>query len=409
MSPLLVVALVVFLEGLSFGVILPVLQPFAERLGGGAAWAGILFAAATLPRVFTAPAWGRLSDRVGRRPAMTVVAVGTTGASLLWAMCVRLDGVLFSGLIWLLISRTVYGLFAAQSVLGMAVASDVSSPARRSAAMGALGAAFGLAFTIGPALGGWFAQRFGQAEIGWLAGGLQALSVLLIVTRLRETRPQAAAGAYRSPLFARPRTLFHLAAIPAVTALIAVTVLSTAAYSVLFPTFPALAQTWYGWDVGNVGWALSVFGLVGALVQGGMIRPAVRRMGERTVAATGLVILGLGLLAVAYHPGVTGFWLALVLVAAGTGFCVPTITGLMSLSVPEHDQGAVHGLNQSATSIGRTLGFATSGIVFQHVGPTATYAGAAIIAAAGLMLLSVVRSSTVHAADAIEATADEIP
>lgn len=408
MSPLLVVALVVFLEGLSFGIILPVLEPFAERLGGGETWAGILFAAATLPRIVTAPLWGRFSDRFGRRQAMTLVALGTTSASVLWALSGRLDGILVSGLIWLLISRLIYGLFAAQSVLGMAVASDVSTPARRAAAMGSLGAAFGLAFTIGPALGGWFAGRFGHPSIGWFSGALQAASVLLILAALRETRPVARASP--SDLFVPPRKMMHLTLVPMIAALVAVTIISTAAYSVLFPTFTQLTQSRYGWDMAAAGRALSVFGLVGALVQGGLIRPAVRRLGEKPVAVLGLATLAAGLLTMALPTAVGGLWLALTLVAIGTGLCVPTVTSLMSTSVPEHDQGAIHGMNQSATSVGRTLGFAFSGAAFEHLGPSPTYAGAAIAAAASLVLLSIARVRSRAQSDrAIEATADEIP
>jgi DHA1 family tetracycline resistance protein-like MFS transporter len=412
MPPLLAAALVVFLEGLAFGVILPVLTPFTQQLGGNATWAGFLFAAATLPRVVFAPLWGRLSDRWGRRPTLAVIITGTTLASVLWALTLSLDGVVMSALVWLLVSRLLYGVFAAQSVLGMAVASDVSDPSRRAAAMGVLGAAFGLAFTLGPAIGGHFAETFGMVNVGWLAGGLQFASIFVVFGLLRETLPGDPARAADSDIFARPRSAVHLAAMPIIATLIAVGIISTAAYSVMFPTFPPLTEAWYGWNTDDVGFALSVFGLIGAFVQGGLIRPLARRIGNKGTAILGLALLVAGLFWVAIHPPTTaGLWGALSLMAVGTGLCVPTITALMSLSVNERDQGTVHGLNQSATSIGRTVGFLASGAIFEHISRSATYytGGAAALLSLLMLLLIRPRQARPDGDKAIEATADESP
>lgn len=401
MPPLISAALVVFLEGLSFGIVLPVLTPFAEELHGSETWAGILFAAATLPRVVCAPMWGKLSDHWGRRPTMAVVVVGTTSASVLWALTTTLDGFLMSGLMWLLVARTLYGLFAAQSVLGLAVASDVSDASKRAAAMGVLGAAFGLAFTLGPAIGGYFAEHFGSVNIGWLAGAVQFSSIFIILGLLRETRPDTLAEAEAHDVFARPKSLLNLAAVPVVFWLMLVCIIATASYSLMFPTVQPLSEMWYGWDKGDVGLALSFFGLLGAFVQGGMIRPTVKRLGEKTTAMMGLVMLAAGMGWLATHPaGTGGLWGSLSLMALGTGFCVPTITGLMSLSVHERDQGAVHGLNQSATAVGRTFGFGLSGALFEHVSAAATYTTGGIGAALSLLMLLVLkRPAKTHAVE----------
>lgn len=388
MPPLFAAALVVFLEGLSFGIVLPVVTPFVEQLHGTERWAGFIFAAATLPRVFCAPLWGKLSDHMGRRPVMALVVIGTTTASIMWALTTRLDGFLFSGLVWLLIARTIYGLFAAQSVLGLAVASDVSDASKRAAAMGVLGAAFGLAFTLGPAIGGYFAVHFGAVNIGWLAGSVQICSLPVILLLLRETLPKTLEEAEEHDVFAHPKSILHLATVPVVLWLILVCVIATAAYSLMFPTIQPLTEKWYDWHMGDVGVALSIFGLIGAFVQGGMIRPTVKRLGEKTTALLGLALLGIGMIWLGTHPiSHVALWAALSLMAIGTGFSVPTLTGLMSLSVDERDQGAVHGLNQSATSIGRTLGFGASGLLFVHSAPLTYYTGGLASLAALLMLL----------------------
>ncbi len=394
MPPLLAAALIVFFEGLGFGVVLPVLTPFAKQLGGGTDWAGVLFALSTLPRIVCGPLSGRLSDWIGRKRALAIVTVGTLAASLQWAYCVKLDGVVLSALGWLLVSRAIYGLFASQSVLCLAVASDVSTPAKRASAMGAVGAAFGVAFTIGPAIGGWFAHAYGAQNIGWVAAASQMMSLLVILFLLKETHPHhTPKDDTESVAYVKPTAILRLAAHPLVMWLMIITTLSTVAYSIMLPTYPALADLWYRWDQKQIGYAFAVFGLVGAIVQGGMIRPTVKRMGEKATAIMGLIILAAGLLLIAAQPGTVGFWSATILMALGTGFANPAITTLMSLSATEHDQGAIHGLNYSATSLGRGAGYLVGGFVFAQISPSAAYytAGAASLLAFVMLLTTKIR------------------
>jgi len=224
MPPLLVAAIVVLLEGLAFGVILPVLPEFVERLGGGSAWAGIAFALATAPRVVCAPLWGKLSEIRGRRLSLVLVSLGTMSASIVWAYCGQLGEIAFGGLVWLMISRALYGLFAAQSVLGLAVASDVSTPEKRAGAMGVVGAAFGIAFTVGPWVGGEFAHAYSEAAVGWLMAAFQLGSVIVVLTLLKETHPEHAPGEVderveQAGVYVRPSRLMALVFAPAVTLL----------------------------------------------------------------------------------------------------------------------------------------------------------------------------------------------
>jgi MFS family permease len=416
MPPLLAAALIVFFEGLGFGVILPVLTKFAGTLGGGTDWAGVLFAISTLPRIVCGPLSGRLSDHIGRRWALAIVTVGTFTASLLWVYAGQEHTFLFSGLIWLLISRAVYGLCASQSVLSLAVASDVSTPAKRASAMGAVGAAFGVAFTIGPAIGGWFSSNYGAANIGWLSAASQFLSLGVIFVLLKETHPHhTPKDDVESVAYVPATKVLHLAARPLVQWLMIVTCLATIAYSIMLPTFTKLTELWYGWNEERTGYAFAVFGLVGAFVQGGMIRPTVKRIGEKATALTGCAILAAGLFLIALHPGIPGFWAATVLMALGVGFASPAITTLMSLAVGEQDQGAIHGLNYSATSLGRGSGYLIGGFAFAHLSaPTAfgangaggAYAIAAAAALLSLVMLAVSKAkSHHHAAPAAEVAA----
>ncbi|MEX0742534.1 MAG: MFS transporter, partial [Phycisphaeraceae bacterium] len=263
---------------------------------------------------------------------------------------------------------------------------------------GALGAAFGLAFTAGPAIGGYIASTFSPTSVGYLAAMLQLASLGLIFLALKETHPPtpptssaAKRDADEVPVdgdaFVAPKSLLHLITFPAVAWMLTICLLGTAAYSVLFPTFPALADDWYGWSVARVGAALSVFGLVGAFVQGGMIRPTIKRLGERATAQLGLAILAAGLLWIATQPGEGGFWTAAILMAIGTGFSVPAVMAMLSLAVSETDQGSVHGLTQSATAGGRAVGYLIGGTLFTAISPAFAYATAGIVAVAMVAML----------------------
>lgn len=398
MPALLVAALVVFFEGLSFAVTLPTLEPFTLSLGGSKIWVGLLFAIATAPRIFLTPLWGQAADQHGRKPMLIIATTGTAIGSLLWLGSITLGSYLFTGLIWLTIARFVVGIFSAQSVLSMAVASDVSKPEKRAAAFGALGAGFGIAFAIGPYLGGLIQQTWSLSAIGGAACCMQVLSITLIATCLKETREQHADPTDPTQLedtdaiMPKPATLLEVASFKSVTPLLFICIIGTASYAVLFPTLTGLTANWYNFTITDAGIALSVFGLVGAFVQGGVIRPMSKRLGDKITALTGLLFTAVGLTWLASMPPITGFWASMSITAIGTGLSVPAITALTSKAVTPEHQGAVHGLNQSATATGRAIGFGISGFIAQFFGVNMLYFAAAalgIIAAFYLFSLKV--------------------
>jgi DHA1 family tetracycline resistance protein-like MFS transporter len=383
MPVVFLISLVVFFEGLAFGAILPVLTKYSGQFGGGPAIAGLMFAFLTAPRAIMNPLWGRLSDRWGRRHVLIIVGLGSISASLIWAFAPQLDGVLVSGLTWLLASRVLGGLCGAQAALSFAVAADVTKPEKRAAAMGLLGAAFGLAFTAGPAFGGLIAERASPASVGYFCAISQTLSLATIITLLPETGTRRARTEIAIPLttlITRQRT-----------AVLLITVLAmTIGYAVLIPTFQPLTETWYGFSVEQAGYALAALGLVGVFTQGGLVRPAVSRLGERPTAMIGLVLLAFGMGTIATNIGLIGLWIGLVLCGVGLGLATPAITGLISLEVTAAEQGAMQGLNQSATSLGRAAGYLVGGAAFAMAAWT-PYAIGAVTAllAAGWMLIVV--------------------
>lgn len=372
MPPLAAAAIVVLCEGLAFGAVLPVLPEHCRSLGGGALAAGVLFGLVSLPKVVTNPLLGRWSDRVGRRPALIVATLGTLCGSIGWALAPTLA--------WLALARAVTGVFGAQAGLAQAVAADGSPPERRAAAAGVLGAAFGVAFAFGPLIGGWVATRFDDFAVGWACAALQGLSLAVIVFGLAETRPAGDAEAQTSSWSA----LWA----PGLPILLLVTLLFTISTSALFPTLPLVMADAHGFDRSQIGLGWAVFGIVGLVVQGGLIRPLVGFAGERTTSGVGLALLACGLLLLAFAGAVAMLWLAIVLTALGTALVTPSITGLLSRSVGPEFQGSLAGANQAVLGVGRFAGNLGGGGLYQRYGAGAAYAFAALLCVASLLLLA---------------------
>lgn len=384
MPVVFLISLVVFFEGLAFGAILPVLTRYSEELGGGPAIAGLMFAFLTAPRAIMNPLWGRLSDRWGRRHVLIIVGLGSICASMIWALVPHLDGLHVKGLTWLLVSRVLGGLCGAQAALSFAVIADVTKPEKRTAAMGLLGAAFGIAFTLGPALGGLVATRFSSASVGYFCAISQALSLVTIIALLPETgtrRAKADVAISVTTLMTRRSTAVLL------TTVLAMTI----GYAVLIPTFQPLTAAWHGFTVEQAGYALAALGLVGVFTQGGLVRPAVGRLGERATAMLGLALLAGGMATISMNIGLAGLWTGLVLSGVGLGLATPAITGLISFEVTAVEQGAVQGLNQSATSIGRAAGYLIGGAAFATAAWLPYAIGAVTAVLAVIWILLVVR------------------
>ena len=380
MPPLLIAAIVVLSEGLSTAALFPVIHAYCAELGGSETWVGILFALVAGPKVFTNPTWGHVSDRVGRRPTLLIICVGTLTGSVLWALAPTLA--------WLAISRLVVGLFAAQAVVASALAADVSTPQRRAASMALLGIAFGLAVTIGPALGGVIGARVSYAAVGWLCASVQLVSLALVATMLRETRPpRAARGAVAAaPLVWRSGPI---------AALLAATLVMTAGYAQLFSAFGLYLEHAWGFGAEGAGYLFALLGFVAALAQGG-VRALVARFDERGVALLGLSLLCLGLAGVPLTARFAAFLTALILVAAGQGLAIPCVTGLVSRAASAASQGAVMGYHQAATGLGRAVGFLLGGLLFHRLGPGAPFLSGATLVAASIPFLFVNRGAATH-------------
>jgi MFS transporter, DHA1 family, tetracycline resistance protein len=375
MPPLAAAALIVFCEAMCFTTALPVISFFTQKLAGpenAAGWIGLMFAFMAGPKVLTNPIWGALSDRFGRRPILVLNTVGTLTASLGWAISTNVG--------MLALSRLLVGLFAGQAGLAQAIAADVCPPHRRAAGMGVLGAAFALAFAGGPLLGGYVAQHYSYAAVGWLCAALQATSLLVILLALPETR-QGRVAADDARAGGEPESF------PSATRiLLGLILLFTVGLSVLNSTFGLMAEHTYGYNVWKTGQCFAVLGLIAAAVQGGAIRALVRKFSERRVMFAGMILLVWGFAMLASGPPLAYFWTAVVLVAIGSGLASTCQSALLSRSGAATRQGRIMGLQQGALGLGRALGGGLGGWLYaRFAGPAVAYEVAAGIVALSLI------------------------
>jgi len=372
-APLAVLFLTVFIDLLGFGIVIPLLPIYAERLRATPFEAGALIAVYSLMQLLFAPVWGRVSDRVGRRPVLLVSLAGSTVSYLLLAAAWWLGD---AALAMLFVARTLAGLAGANVPVAQAYIADVTTAADRARGMGMIGAAFGLGMVVGPALGG--ALSLVGPSVPELAAALLCLAnVLLASLRLPESLPPAARAPrpFRHPLSA---AALREAAAPAGAApLFAVFFLVTLCFAVLEGTFSLAANHLFRYGPAAVDALWLYMGVVAVVVQGVLVGRLNRRLPERQLVLAGTVALAVGLAWIPRAEGAGTLLAALGLVVAGQGLSSPSLSSLVSKTAGARRQGGVLGVSQSLSAAARVVGPASGGFVFDALGGRAPYAAAA--------------------------------
>jgi MFS transporter, DHA1 family, tetracycline resistance protein len=377
---LLVVFLSVFIDLIGFGIVLPLLPIYTERFGASGLVIGLIFSSYSLMQFLFVPFWGLLSDRVGRRPLILFSNLGSAGSYALFAVASLQSG---SQALWLiLISRLFAGVCGASLTVASAYIADVSPPEKRSQGMALIGIAFGLGFALGPAIGAFSVKLFGMAGPGWVAACICGANFLFGYFILGESlQPGSAPVARRPRLEQWGETLRQ----PTVGLLILIYFLATFCFAAFESTFPRLLDRRPDNAIEYVGYLFAYCGILALVIQGGLIGPLVRRLGESRLIAISLAAfaVGLFLLPLLDHMGWLIFGLGLV--AAGSALNRPPTFGLLSLHTPADQQGAVLGVAQSAGSLARILAPILANLMFE-VGPALPYVLCAVIAAvAGIL------------------------
>jgi DHA1 family tetracycline resistance protein-like MFS transporter len=370
--PLLIILLTIFVNLIGFGIIIPLLPFYAETFGASPAVIGLLFAAYSLCQLLAAPVLGGLSDRYGRRPVLVVSLAGTVLSFVLLATA--------GSLAMLFTARVVDGLSGGNISTARAYVADVTDPKDRARAYGLIGAAFGVGFILGPALSGLLVRVSYTAPM-WAAAGLTLVALAMAWLWLPETVHRVRAGT-GNPV----RSLQSLARRRGVRRILTIDFVYWFAFAIFQTTFALFAARRFGFDASRTGYVFAVFGLFGVVVQGGLIRPIVGRLGDKTTFIVGLVCAAIGLVAASIVSSVALFSVALVPLALGMGFGHPTVTSLVSRAARGEEQGRVQGAAGAVESLGRTIGPIWGNTSLQHLGVGTPYISAAALLVVTLLL-----------------------
>ena len=373
-NPLAIIFLTIFVNLVGFGIIIPLLPFYAQTFGASPIAIGLLFASFSLSQLVASPILGDLSDRWGRRPILIFSLIGTVVSFAMLALA--------HSLAMLFVARIVDGLSGGNITTARAYIADVTPEENRAKAFGVLGAAFGLGFIIGPALGAAFSRISYTAPI-WAAAAITVVATALAFFWLPETVHRAHAGG-RSPwrALADSWRLHHL------RVLFTVDFVYWTAFAVYQTTFALFGAQRFGFDAAHTGYLLSAFGFLGVLVQGGMVGPVVKAMGERQTLMVGLASAAIGWGGSALTHSLPVFVSMLVPGAIGIGLCNATLSSLISKSASPREQGRVQGAAGALESLGRTLGPVWGNGALQRFGEGTAY-GTAALALIGAAVLTV--------------------
>jgi len=367
-APMALILLTVVIDLIGFGIVLPILPLWAHHFGANATEIGILSATYALMQVIFAPLWGRLSDRIGRRPVILVTLLGSCISAFMIGIA--------HTLLLLFIARIINGVSGASYATAQAYVADITTEESRARGMGLIGAAFGIGFIIGPAIGA-LLSLISDAAPFFFASGLAAVNLVLAWRLLPESlRP----GSPTAPM-GRWAMMRHALTSRRLAPLVWLSFIATFAFVGMEATFALLGSYRFGYGEAAMGMLFAFAGVAAAVGQGVLVGRAVARYGETQVMLWGLIgtAVGLALLAAAFNIVVV--LLALAILGVFSGLAFATISALISHAAPVDMQGGVLGVAASASGMARVVGPVVAGALFQYIDPSAPLVFGAILAA----------------------------
>jgi DHA1 family tetracycline resistance protein-like MFS transporter len=373
-SPLVVIFITVFIDLLGFGIIIPLLPFYAESFGASAFAIGLLGTSFSLMQFLFSPVWGRWSDRIGRKP---IILVGLLGS------CVSYVAMALAGSLTLLfIARIIGGIAGANIPTAQAYIADVTTPENRAKGMGMVGAAFGLGFIFGPAIGG-LLSRYSPETPMWFAAALCLGNFIAAWFLLPESRRLSAA----TKTLGRMEAFRHALTKPTLVLVLALYFMVTMAFSAFEATFALFSEAKFAYTAASIGFLFAFIGLILSIIQGVLVGEVVKRIGERRLIPIAILLISISIGLIPFVWNVPTLLMALGVLAVGMGFNNPSLSSMVSKLAHADDQGGILGLASSLASLGRVVGPAWGGYLYDAYGMTTPY-----LSAAGVMFAAFVVS-----------------
>lgn len=387
-AQLTVIFLTVFIYLVGFGIIIPILPILSRDFGASALQTGLLLSVYSLMQFIFSPFWGRLSDRLGRRPILMFCLLGEGFAYALFAYARNLE--------LLFVARILAGFFGASISTASAYISDITPAHERSKGMALIGAAFGLGFVVGPALGGLLsiwgkhisdAPHFDTSFAALCVSVICFVSFIFAIRFLKESLQHKNTTKQHKKRFL---LLWHYFSQKTVGSLMVIFMLASLAMSSMEATLVLFMGEKFQWEIKQVSFGFAYIGVVIVFTQGFLVRRLLPLWGERKVLRLGLLCLAIGLGSIAIAPNVYWMAVAMTFLSVGNGLTNPAALGSISLLVESTEQGAAMGVTQSMSSLGRIIGPALGGALYTGVAVTAPFWTSGAMAFLGLSILLVI-------------------
>lgn len=346
---LLILFSVVVLDLIGFGIVVPILPFYAQQFGANATILGFLLMSFSLMQFAGSSFWGRLSDKFGRKTILLITMAGSCAGLIMVGAAPSLL-VLFAG-------RILSGFFSANISVASAYVSDVTTEENRAKGMGLIGAAFGVGFLLGPALGG-VLSKYSYATPMYAAAGLTALNLIYASLRLPEPKRHHATD----PLLPKTKVLSH----KPIFKLCFIYFIFSVGVTQLESVFAFFMMDRFQYDAMHVAYILALMALIMILIQGGLIRMLTQKYGETLLILSGALILAFAFFFVPRSTTVALLLFPLCIASVGRAVSQPALMSLVSKKSPPHMRGAVMGTFQASASLGRVIGPAVAGILYDH-------------------------------------------
>ncbi|NOX90432.1 MAG: MFS transporter [Calditrichaeota bacterium] len=378
---LIIIFLVIFIDLLGFGLIIPIIPYYLEEFVTqpdqiGKTVATMIMVYSLMQFIFS-PIWGRLSDRIGRRPVLLISLLGSAATHVMFA--------LGGNLIVLFIARILTGISAATVPTAMAYISDITSPEERAKGMGLVGAAFGLGFILGPAIGGVLSHFAGYRVPLLLAGFLSLTAFAFAYFKLKETLDvKNLVKKDYSPF--NLKKLYRAVTHPNLGILFLIFFIVSMSFANFETIFALYLEHNFGLRSDQAGYFFAMIGVISATTQGLFIGKLARKFGEKRLITTATMLLGSAFIIFPFVQALSFFILIVAVIAFGFGMHNPSVASLISKNASADEQGGVLGINQSFSSLGRVIGPIWAGFFFDRFGPGIPFVSAGILILIAMLL-----------------------